>query len=50
LDRAVSAALAQIDAKGYADRYRGTNRRVYRVGIAVAGRGTVRVRVTHPTT
>jgi hypothetical protein len=47
LDRAVGAALAQIDAKGYADRYRGTGRRVYKVGIAVAGRGVVRVRAVH---
>jgi hypothetical protein len=48
LDRAVRAAWAQIDAKGYADRYRGTGRRVYKVGIAVAGRGVVRVRATPP--
>jgi hypothetical protein len=39
LDRAVTAALAQIEAKGYAERYRGTSRRVYKVGIAVADRG-----------
>jgi hypothetical protein len=48
LDRAVGAALAQIDAKGYADRYRGTRRRVYKVGIAVAGRGVVRLQAIPP--
>jgi hypothetical protein len=48
LDRAANAALAQIDIKGYANRYRGTNRQVYKVGIAVTGRGTVRVKATPP--
>jgi hypothetical protein len=44
LDKAVSDALAQIDNRHYADTYRGTNRQIYHVGIAVAGRGNVRAR------
>jgi hypothetical protein len=44
LDRIVALALEQIDAKGYANAYQGTDREVYKVGIGVAGRGAVRVR------
>jgi len=48
LDEAVADALAQIADHGYADRYRGTRREVHQVGIAVAGRGRVRVRSQAP--
>ena len=40
----ITDALVQIDTKGYADVYQGTDREVRKVGIAVIGRGTVRVR------
>jgi hypothetical protein len=43
LDEAVAAALAQIDRHGYAARYQGTGRQVHQVGIAVTGRGQVKV-------
>jgi hypothetical protein len=48
LDKAVDDALAQIDDRHYADTYRGTDREVHKVGIAVAGRGQVRVRINPP--
>jgi hypothetical protein len=46
LTAATTKAVAQIDARGYADRYAGTGRKVYKVGVAVAGRGVVRVAVS----
>ena len=47
LDQAVQDALAQIEDRRYAETYRGTDREVYKVGIAVAGRGQVCVRALH---
>jgi hypothetical protein len=44
LDKAADKALAQIEAKGYAQRYQGTGRRVCRLGVAVGGRGQVLVK------
>jgi len=44
VDAAIEAALSQIASKRYAEIYRGLNRTVFRVAIAVSGRGTVRVR------
>jgi hypothetical protein len=43
LERAIAEALVQIDTKGYADRYKGTRRDVYKVAVVVAGRGRVKV-------
>jgi hypothetical protein len=43
LDAAVADALAQIDTKGYIDRYVGTGRKIRKLGIAVAGCGKVLV-------
>jgi hypothetical protein len=44
LDDALDEAAAQIEARGYAQRYQGSGRKVFKVAIAVAGRGEVRVR------
>jgi hypothetical protein len=41
---ALEEGMAQIDAQGYCDRYRGGDKAVYKVAVAVAGRGAVRVR------
>jgi hypothetical protein len=41
LQTALDAALVQIEKKGYAERYRGSSREVFRLAIAVAGRGKV---------
>ncbi|MDR1013698.1 MAG: ATP-binding protein [Coriobacteriales bacterium] len=41
LDAALGAAFSQIADREYAARYAGTGREVYRLGIAVAGRGKV---------
>jgi hypothetical protein len=35
--------LAQIETKRYADKYAGTGRDVYKVALAVTGRGQVRI-------
>jgi hypothetical protein len=43
LEALAATALAQIQAKGYADRYRGTGRTVHWVGLAVSGKGNVKV-------
>jgi hypothetical protein len=45
LDGAIIDALAQIDARSYAERYAGTGRRVHKLAIAVSGRGDVRVAI-----
>jgi hypothetical protein len=45
LNDAVAVALAQIRAKAYADLYRGTGRVVHQVGVAVTGRGHIKVGV-----
>ena len=44
----VADALAQIEAKRYADAYQGTGKTVFNVGIAVTGRGIVKVQSTPP--
>ena len=44
LEKTADKALAQIDRKRYADKYRGTNRTVHKVGVAVVGRGRVLVK------
>lgn len=44
LDDALADAAAQIDERGYAQRYSGSRREVFKVAIAVAGRGQVKVR------
>jgi len=44
MEQDIVNALAQVDDRGYADRYSGAGREVYKVAIAVSGRGKVRVR------
>jgi hypothetical protein len=44
-DRMLKKALAQIEARGYADKYSGTDLQVYKVAIAVVGRSDVACRV-----
>jgi hypothetical protein len=43
LDDGIREAFSQIDARGYADRYAGTRRKVFKVAVCVVGRGNVRV-------
>jgi hypothetical protein len=43
LDAGVIDAFNQIADRGYADRYAGTRRKVFKVAVAVAGRGQVKV-------
>jgi hypothetical protein len=45
LDRAADEALAQIDERRYAAKFAGTGLSVFKVAVAVAGRGHVRVRL-----
>jgi hypothetical protein len=44
LDEGIAAAFSQIEKRGYANRYAGSDRKVFKVAVAVAGRGAVRVR------
>jgi hypothetical protein len=44
LDEGIDDAFSQIKKRGYADRYAGSDRRVFEVAVAAAGRGAVRVR------
>ncbi|MDR1511880.1 MAG: PD-(D/E)XK nuclease domain-containing protein, partial [Propionibacteriaceae bacterium] len=43
LDALAATALAQIKQRRYADRYRGTGKTAHWVGVAVSGRGRVKV-------
>ncbi|MDR1852043.1 MAG: ATP-binding protein [Propionibacteriaceae bacterium] len=43
LDALATKALNQIKAKGYADRYKGTDRSVHLIGVAASGKGNVKV-------
>lgn len=46
LEAELDKAMAQIEARRYADKYAGMGKAVYKVAIAVAGRGDVRVKVS----
>jgi hypothetical protein len=43
VDAALEEAMRQIGERRYADRYAGTRRRVFKVAIAVSGKGSVKV-------
>jgi hypothetical protein len=43
LDDGIREALAQIEDRGYANRYAGTRREVFKVAVCVSGRGHVMV-------
>jgi hypothetical protein len=45
LDTALADALIQIESRAYASRYVGTDREIYKLAVAVAGRGKVKVAV-----
>ena len=43
MDAAIEKAFTQIEGRGYADRYSGTRKTVFKVAAVVAGRGEVKV-------